>query len=186
MLEQFRYLKEDLKRWKVSSLKGYFYLLFELGVWATVSYRIRRALYQVKIPVIKQIFRIITFIMFKFSEVFLGVAISSQTEIGPGLYIGHTGVILLHPDVKIGKNFNIGNCVTIGLRGDGYSGVPVIADNVYVHTGAKVIGNIKIGNNAKVGANAVVLSDLPDNSTAVGIPAKVIKIRNNNYETVQV
>ena len=186
MLEQFRYLKEDLKRWKVSSPKGYFYLLFELGIWATVNYRVRRALYQVQIPVVKQILRIITFVLFKLSEIFLGVAISSQTAIGPGLYIGHTGVILLHPNVKVGKNFNIGNCVTIGSRGDGHSGVPVIADNVYVHTGAKIIGNIRIGSNVRIGANAVVLSDLPDNTTAVGVPASIVSIRSNDKIVIKV
>jgi len=79
--------------------------------------------------------------------------------------------------VKAGKNLSIGSCVTIGEKGIGHdAGVPVIGDNVYIPTGAVVIGGIRLGNNVKIGANAVVVTDIPDNATAVGVPAKVIKV----------
>ncbi len=180
MFQQIKYLGEDLKRWKVRSLSDLFYFMFELGVWATIFYRLGRGLYLIKVPILKIFLRLIAFFLYKFSEIFLGVAISASTDIGPGLYIGHTGDIRLHPDVKAGCNFNIGSGVTIGERGDGYSGSPAIGDNVYIHTGAKVIGAIRLGNNVKIGANAVVIKDVPDNSTAVGVPAKVVKIHEDN------
>jgi serine O-acetyltransferase len=64
--------------------------------------------------------------------------------------------------------------VTIGGRSASI-GVPVIGDNVYISTGAKVLGDITIGNNCVIGANAVVISNVPDNTVAAGVPAKVIK-----------
>ena len=174
MIEQFKFLVQDLRRWKINSIENCFYTIFEQGVWAAILYRLNRALYLINIPIIKIFIRIFCFFIFKFSESFLGVALRPGTEIGPGLYIVHTGVIRIHPEVKIGKNLVIGNSVTIGVRGDGYSGAPVIGDNVFIYTGAKVLGEIKIGNNVKIGANAVVLTDIPDNTTAVGVPAKIV------------
>lgn len=169
---------QDFKRWKADRPSQLFYICFELGVWAAALYRIRRALFLIDIPVIRIFLRLIGFSLHKFSEVFLGVCISSCTEIGPGLYIGHTGALRIHPDARAGKNLSIGSAVTIGVLGDGHkAGVPTIGDNVFIHTGAVVLGGIKIGNNVKIGANAVVITDIPDNATAVGVPAKVVKIR---------
>lgn len=73
----------------------------------------------------------------------------------------------------IGKNCLIFQGVTIGV---GTSGIPRIGDNVILSSGAKIIGGITIGNNVTIGANAVVTKDIPDNSIAVGIPAKVIAV----------
>lgn len=177
VIEQFNFLYHDLKRWNVKSFKEFAYFIFELGVWSTILYRIRRAFFLIKLPILKIILSVIAFILFKISEFCLGVVIRAETEIGPGLYIGHIGVIRIHPKTKIGKNLSIGQCVTIGEKGPGHGAeAPIIGDNVYIGVGAKVLGGIKIGNNVKIGANAVVISDIPDNATAVGIPAKVVKI----------
>lgn len=73
----------------------------------------------------------------------------------------------------IGKNCLIFQGVTIGV---GTSGIPRIGNNVILSSGAKIIGGITIGNNVTIGANAVVTKDVPDNSIAVGIPAKVIAV----------
>ncbi|WP_283640772.1 serine O-acetyltransferase [Mesonia mobilis] len=74
----------------------------------------------------------------------------------------------------MGKNCMIGTQVTVGGK-SGHFEVPVIGDNVYLATGAKILGPIKIGNNVIVGANAVVIKDVPDNCVVAGIPAKIIK-----------
>ena len=75
----------------------------------------------------------------------------------------------------IGKNFNISHEVTIGQHNRGkYKGTPIIGDNVYIGPGAKIFGNIRIGNNVAIGANAVVTKSIPDYSVAVGIPAKIV------------
>jgi len=104
-----------------------------------------------------------------------GIDISDRTPIGPGFYIGHTGCIVVNPAASIGANCNIHNEVTLGIKNRGrYKGTPTIGDNVYIAPGARIIGNIRVGNGCAIGANAVVTKDLPDNSVAVGVPAKVI------------
>jgi len=113
--------------------------------------------------------------MFKFSEIVFGVSLSPSTEVGPGLYIGHTGLIVIHHEVVIGKNLDIAHGVTIGTKGVGHKGTPIIGDNVFIGSGAKILGSIKIGNNVRIGANAVVTQDIPKNCTAVGVPARIIK-----------
>jgi len=114
-----------------------------------------------------------------------------KTQIGPGLYIGHQGGIVINEQVVIGKNCNLSQQVTIGVSRRGErAGVPTIGDNVYLGPGAKIFGKIQVGNNAAIGANCVVTRDVPDNGVAVGIPAKVISyegstgyINNTNSPT---
>ena len=109
-----------------------------------------------------------------------GIEIYPQTKIGEGFYIGHFGCITVHPKTKIGKNCNLSQGVTIGIINRGNKkGVPTIGDNVYIGSGAKILGNITIGSNVAIGANAVVLSDVPDNAVVAGIPA-VIKSYNGS------
>ncbi len=95
-------------------------------------------------------------------------------NIGGGVSLYHCYGTIIFADV-IGENLSIYQQVTIG-RGKKIDGrdIPKIGNNVSIYTGAKVLGGITIGNNCKIGANAVVLQDIPDNSTAVGIPARIV------------
>ena len=93
-------------------------------------------------------------------------------DIGGGLYIQH-GFATMIAAKSIGENCWINQQVTIGYKGLGEP--PVIGDNVTITCGAKVLGNIRIGNSVTVGANAVVIRDVPDNCVVGGIPAKVLK-----------
>lgn len=104
-----------------------------------------------------------------------GISIPFTTSIGEGFYIGHFGSIIVNGNTIIGKNCNISQNVTIGLKVRGKNpGTPIIGNNVYIAPGVKIFGNIKIGDNAALGANSVVTKDIPDNSVVVGIPGKVI------------
>lgn len=172
--QQIDYLWEDLKRWKCASIKDLFYMIFEQAVWATVIYRISRMLFLIDVPILKIFLRLIGFFMMKFSEYFLGAVIKPEADIGPGLFISHTGIIRVHPKTKAGKNLSITVGVILGEKGLGGKGAPIIGDNVFFGAGAKVLGTLRIGNNAKIGANAVVTRDIPDNATAVGVPARVL------------
>jgi len=97
-----------------------------------------------------------------------GIEIPRSATIGEGFYIGHYGGITISPNAKIGKNCNISQLVTIGVSGQGDKrGAPTIGDNVYIAPGAKLFGKITIGNNVKIGANAVVHKDIPDNAIVV-------------------
>jgi len=93
-------------------------------------------------------------------------------KIGPGLFIQH-GFATTIGAKEIGANCWINQQVTVGWR-DG-SGAPVIGDNVTINAGAKVIGNIAIGANSIVGANAVVIKDVPPDCTVVGVPARIVR-----------
>jgi serine O-acetyltransferase len=104
-----------------------------------------------------------------------GIEIPATTQIGRGFYIGHFGGIIISPSAKIGENVNISQQVTIGVSGQGDKrGCPIIGDNVYIAPGAKIFGKISIGNNVKIGANAVVYKDVPDNVNVVLDPGMKI------------
>ena len=110
-----------------------------------------------------------------------GIDIPYMTDIGKGFYIGHFGSIVINEEAKIGKNCNISNGVTIGQTNRGKKkGTPVIKDNVYIASGAKIIGAVTIGDNAAIGANAVVTKDIPSFGVAAGVPAKVISKEGSN------
>jgi serine O-acetyltransferase len=98
--------------------------------------------------------------------------ISPNTIIGPGLILPH-GQCLVIGGGTIGKNVTILQGVTIGVK-DAWGKFPSIGDNVHVSAGAKLLGDINIGDNSIIGANAVVIKDVPKNSTAVGVPARII------------
>lgn len=98
---------------------------------------------------------------------------------GGGIKIVHFGDIVIGHGAVIGNNCTIYNGVTLGLGIYGPNPMPKVGNNVVFCTGCKVIGGVTIGNNVVVGANAVVTKDIPSNSVAVGIPAKVI---SNNSE----
>ena len=109
-----------------------------------------------------------------------GIGIPYNTCIGPGLYIGHFGGIVVHSQTIIGRDCNINQDVTIGARYGGKEpGVPVIGDRVYLAPGCKVIGGIQIGNDVAVGANAVVTKSIPERGVVVGIPGKIISFKGS-------
>lgn len=104
-----------------------------------------------------------------------GIDISRDTLIGSGLYIGHFGGIVVNAEVVIGDNCNLSQGVTLGQVNRGAkAGCPTIGNNVYIAPGAKIIGRIHVGDYAAVGANAVVVEDVPPNVTVGGVPARVI------------
>jgi len=178
MFTQFRYLYCDLRSWKCCGFRDSFYTFFEGGVWATIIYRINRSFFLIDIPIIKIPIRLFCFILFKLSEVLFGISLPPAVDIGPGLHIGHTGLIVINYQVKAGKNLSIGNGIIIGAAGLGKIGAPVVGNNVFIGSGAKILGKISVGNNSRIGANAVVISNVPEGATVVGVPAKVVKIQN--------
>ena len=107
-------------------------------------------------------------------EVWTGISISPQTKIGPGLSIYHFGGVIINQNAVLGSHCTLHHDVTIGNKNPGGPS-PELGDNVMVGAGARLLGGIKIGSNAQIGANAVVLSDIPDAAIAVGIPAKIIQ-----------
>jgi serine O-acetyltransferase len=110
-----------------------------------------------------------------------GIEIPRGARVGPGLYIGHYGGITVSSQAVIGRDCNLSQNITIGVSGaGGKRGAPTIGDNVYIAPGARLFGRITIGNNVKIGANAVIHKDLPDNAIAVLDPGfKIISYAGN-------
>lgn len=117
-------------------------------------------------------------------KIIAGADVPATCTIGKSIYFPHGGKgVVIHPNAIIGDNVKIYHQVTIGSGGMGNNNAPKIGNNVMIGTGAKVLGDITIGSNSKIGANAVLLSSIPDNSTAIGIPAMVIpkkELKNAN------
>lgn len=140
-------------------------------------------------PVLR-IFFPIAWLINRHQQIRFGIGISYKTSIGPGLYIGHEGGIVVSELAVIGKNCNLSHQVTIGVSRRGQrAGVPVIGDNVYIGPGAKLFGAIVVGDNVAIGANCVVTRDVPENGVVVGVPGRVISyegsqgyINNTEYD----
>ena len=104
-----------------------------------------------------------------------------QAQIGKGTKLGYGGIgVVIHSKSIIGKNCSINQQVTIGGGNSKYEGVPFIGDNVYIAKGAIVYGGITICNNVTIGANAVVNKPVPDNAIVAGIPAKILRYKDND------
>ena len=106
-----------------------------------------------------------------FWSVVTGADIPINCQIGGGLSMPHPNGIVIHPGSRIGPNCMIFQQVTIGM---GHGGVPQIGGHVDIGAGAKVLGAIQVGDHARIGTNAVVTCDVPPNTTAVGIPARIV------------
>jgi len=99
------------------------------------------------------------------------VSIGDPVIVKPGIYILH-GQVVVDGLVEVGEGTTIGPWVTLGLR-DGVKG-PTIGERVRIGTGAKVLGDVRVGDGARIGANAVVIEDVPPGETVVGVPARVV------------
>lgn len=131
-------------------------------------YRKARWCYLHHIPVVPKLIKGITFLMFN-------SVVPYTTEIGEDTKFAYGGMgCVVHSRAKIGERVLIGQNSTIGRSLDPED-FPTIGNDVYISAGVRIVGNIHVGNNVIIGANAVVCRDIPDNSIAVGVPAKVIK-----------
>ena len=103
---------------------------------------------------------------------------------GPGLSIAHRGTIVINPQCKIGKNCRIHEGVTVGAT-NGSNYAPIIGDNCFLGSGAKVIGEIIIGDNVAIGANSFVNKNFESNVTIAGVPAKIISKKTSERNIVK-
>lgn len=134
----------------------------------------------------KGLYRILYFIVFwhyKNIQYRTGIQLPLGTRAGSGLRFFHFSNIVIDYHADIGENVTIYNGVTLGAN-NGPKGVgkfPIIESNVVICTGAKVIGNVRIGKNSIIGANSVVTKDIPLGSVAAGVPAKVLSYDGEKY-----
>jgi len=115
-----------------------------------------------------------------------GIEIHPGAKIGEGLFIDHGMGVVIGETTEIGDNVTLHQGVTLG--GTSTQKVkrhPTLKDNVMIGVGAQLIGNITIGENSKVGAGSVVLDSVPPNATVVGVPGRVVAVRNPDTDTVE-
>ncbi|WP_200815638.1 serine O-acetyltransferase [Pedobacter africanus] len=110
-------------------------------------------------------------------RIFFASDISCKATIPRNVTFVHGHDIVIGSEVIIGNNCKIFNGVTLGNKDteSGLNSHPTIGDNCVISTGAKVMGNIRVGNNCIIGANSVLFIDVPDNSIAVGVPARILR-----------
>ncbi len=116
---------------------------------------------------------------FLISYFIFDIHISPHVQIGPGLYMHYRGIIVAN-SAKIGKNLTVYAPITIGADIFTHDPAPQIGDDVIICTGSRIIGAIKVGNKSIIGANSVVVKDVPEKVIVGGIPAKILK-DNNKY-----
>lgn len=108
------------------------------------------------------------------SEFVLGSTLHRETEIGEDLHVMHADGIRIDPRAVLGKRVGIMQGVTIGTNPD-RKGAPVIGDDVFIGAGARILGPVTIGDRARIAANSLVVSNVPPDTTAIGVPAKVLR-----------
>ena len=137
------------------------------GLHALAFYRVAHAFYQMKMPFIARVIS-------QSARWMTGIEIHPGAKIGKGFFIDHGMGVVIGETSVIGRNVTLFQGVTLGgtgkVKGKRH---PTLGNNVVVGAGAKVLGNIHIGDNVQVGANAVVVRDVPANSTVVGVPGRI-------------
>ncbi len=144
-------------------------LLFYSGMHALLAYRLSHFLHEKDLHLLARG-------VSQVARHFTGIEIHPAAKIGRGLVIDHGMGVVIGETAEIGDNCTIYQGVTLGGTGkDVGKRHPTLGDNVLVGAGAKVLGPFRIGSNSKIAANAVVLEEIPENCTAVGIPAKIVR-----------
>lgn len=138
------------------------------GLHAIVLHRVAHALHRKKLILIARLFS-------QFSRFITGIEIHPGAVIGNGVFIDHGNGVVIGETAEIGDNVTIYQGVTLGGTGkERGKRHPTVGNNVVVGTGAKVLGPIIIGENAKIGAGSVVLNNVPPHTTVVGVPGRVV------------
>jgi serine O-acetyltransferase len=144
-------------------------LLTYSGLHALLFYRIARIFFKARIPFLPRWIS-------QTGRFFTGIEIHPGAAIGNGLFIDHGMGVVIGETAVIGDNVTLYQGVTLGGTGkEKGKRHPTVGNNVVIGAGAKVLGNIKIGDNSYIGSNAVVIKDVPDNSTVVGVPGRITK-----------
>ncbi len=147
------------------------------GVWVLAVYRFGRWRYRVRPAYLRRPLSLLYKFLKIAVQIAAGIDLPCETRVGRRLRIEHFGGIVISGDTVIGDDVTLRHGVTLGLRRTGVAGAPVIGDRVDIGTGAKILGPVRIGAGAVIGANAVVLCDVPAGALAVGVPARIKKHR---------
>lgn len=143
------------------------------GLWALIVYRFGRWRYTIRWRWARIPFSFLYKLIKPMSEILTGIELPCEVTLGSRFRIDHFGGIVISGDAVFGDDCVIRNGVTVGLKNTGQRGAPTLGNRVDIGAGAKILGPIKIGDDVLIGANAVVITDVPSNSIAVGVPARI-------------
>jgi len=146
------------------------------GIHALLAYRVAHALQQAGVPLLPRLLSVCM-------RALTGIEIHPAARIGEGLFIDHGSGVVIGETADIGNDVTLYQGVTLG--GTGFATGkrhPTVQDNVTIGSGAKLLGPITIGHGAKIGANSVVITDVPANSTVVGNPGHVVRVEGRSVE----
>ena len=150
-------------------------LLTYSGLHVIIAHRIAHALDRLKIPVLPRL-------LMALARSFTGVEIHPAATIGRGLFIDHGFGVVIGETAVLGENVTLFQGVTLGGTGkEQGKRHPTIGDNVVIGAGAKVLGNITVGRDSMIGANAVVIRDVPEHSTVVGVPGRITRTKDRQF-----
>jgi serine O-acetyltransferase len=177
----FNQLREDIRsiRERDPAARSKFeVLLLYSGLHAIIYYRISHWLYTHKRYILARW-------LSQHAKFRTGIEIHPAAKIGKGLFIDHGTGVVIGETAEIGDNCTIYQGVTLGGTGkDKGKRHPTLGNNVMVGAGAKILGPFKVGDNAKIGSNALVLSEVPANGTAVGVPARVVRVNGKKVSKI--
>jgi serine O-acetyltransferase len=138
------------------------------GLWAVWFHRLSHALWRAHLPLLARI-------VSQIARFYTGVDIHPGALLGRRLFIDHATGVVIGETAIVGSDVTIYQGVTLGGTGKGHGKRhPTVCDGVFIGNNANVLGNITVGENSRVGAGSVVLSDVPPNSTVVGVPAHIV------------
>lgn len=146
------------------------------GIQALLAHRVAHALQGAGMPLLPRLIAL-------FSRMLTGIEIHPAAEIGQGFFIDHGSGVVIGETAKIGNDVTLYQGVTLG--GTGFATGkrhPTVEDNVTIGSGAKLLGPITVGHGAKIGANSVVITDVPPNSTVVGNPGHPVRVEGRRPE----
>lgn len=182
----FETFGEDLRRYGRTRRERARALLLAPGLWAVAAYRFTRWARTRPNGPARKLFGLVAAPLNLFAVVASSVELHEGAEIGPGLYLPHTGYIVVGAGVRLGSHCTLTQGVTIGHAGGGRGSAeefPTIGDRVYVGPGAAVVGPLTVGDDALVGVGAVVVRSVPARGVAVGNPARVLS-HNGTFDVI--
>ena len=152
------------------------------GVHAIILHRIAHLFWIIPIPVLDWFTKFLARMISAFSRFLTGIDIHPGAKIGSGFFIDHGMGVVIGETSEIGHDVLLYQGVTLGGTGkDSGKRHPTLGNNIVVGSGAKILGPIVIGDNVKVGAGSVVVHAVPANSTVVGVPAKVVRVKGQKH-----
>lgn len=169
MLEHIKADIESVKKRDPAARSTLEILLTYSGLHAVLMYRVAHWFYKQKLYTVARCIS-------QFARLLTGIEIHPGAKIGKGFFIDHGSGVVIGETTEIGDNCLVYQGVTLGGTGkEKGKRHPTLGNNVMVGAGARVLGPFKVGDNAKIAANAVVLEEVPPNCTAVGVPARIVR-----------